>query len=581
MSIRTVQGSALQSRHSAFASRNNGGSVTDTTQPWVRNRHWLALPEMLETDQAFYGLVAVFPDSSFLALTAAGAYTIDWGDGVVENIATGIQGNHLYDYAATNLVGTEKPVSFISATSTVSRTAHGYANDELVKFYNIQTTTGISENVEYYVVGATADTFQVALTVSGAPISLTSDGSAALLPYRQAVVAVTPQAGQQLTALNLNVKHTQTNLQVYETGWLDIICGSPDFSTTGLVIGQIVTTEIVRKRMLERVRIKNCGSSNTFSYRFSNLTELRSIEILNCAAVINTSFMFQNCYSLQTVPLFNTAAVTTMSSMFASCYSLQTVPLFNTASVIDMSNMFASCYSLQTVPLFNTASVVNTSGMFQTCYSLQTVPLFNTAAVTTMSSMFQTCYSLQTVPLFNTAKVTTMSNMFNACYILQTVPLFNTAAVTIMSSMFINCYNLQTVPLFNTAKVTTMSNMFNSCYSLQTVPLFNTAAVTNMSSMFNTCDILQTVPALVTTAVTSSSGFSSMFSTCTNLSRIKAKNFRFTFSVASCKLSASALNEIYTNLPTVTAQTITVTGNWGTATDDPTIATAKGWTVTG
>ena len=28
-------------------------------------------------------------------------------------------------------------------------------------------------------------------------------------------------------------------------------------------------------------------------------------------------------------------------------------------------------------------------------------------------------------------------------------------------------------------------------------------------------------------------------------------------------------------------ETITVTGNWGTATDNPTIATAKGWSVTG
>ena len=46
-------------------------------------------------------------------------------------------------------------------------------------------------------------------------------------------------------------------------------------------------------------------------------------------------------------------------------------------------------------------------------------------------------------------------------------------------------------------------------------------------------------------------------------------------------LSSDALNEIYTNLATVTGQTITVTGNYGTAGDDPTIATAKGWTVTG
>jgi len=99
--------------------------------------------------------------------------------------------------------------------------------------------------------------------------------------------------------------------------------------------------------------------------------------------------------------------------------------------------------------------------------------------------------------------------------------------------------------------------------------------------MFSGCYNLTSVPELITTSVTSLSNFSGMFGSCANLTSIKAKNFNFTFSVASCKLSATALNEIYTNLPTATGQTITVTGNYGVATDDTTIATAKGWTVTG
>jgi hypothetical protein len=49
----------------------------------------------------------------------------------------------------------------------------------------------------------------------------------------------------------------------------------------------------------------------------------------------------------------------------------------------------------------------------------------------------------------------------------------------------------------------------------------------------------------------------------------------------TCKLGATELNEIYTNLPVVVGQTITVSNNVGTTGDDPTIATAKGWTVTG
>lgn len=73
-----------------------------------------------------------------------------------------------------------------------------------------------------------------------------------------------------------------------------------------------------------------------------------------------------------------------------------------------------------------------------------------------------------------------------------------------------------------------------------------------------------------------------MFGTNSSNSRIPVTGMRFSFSVASCKLSAVALNEIFTGLPTVTGQTITVTGNYGVnqAEYNPSIATAKGWTVT-
>ena len=150
-----------------------------------------------------------------------------------------------------------------------------------------------------------------------------------------------------------------------------------------------------------------------------------------------------------------------------------------------------------------------------------------------------------------------------------------------MSQMFAGCTSLQTVPLFNTIKVTVMNNMFQSCPSLQTVPLFNTIALTAMSSMFSGCSSLQTVPALNANTITNSASYGNMFQACPSLSEIKMINLKFTCTVANCKLSATALNEIYTNLPTVTGQSINVTGNHGTSTDNPAIAQAKGWSVTG
>jgi surface protein len=122
--------------------------------------------------------------------------------------------------------------------------------------------------------------------------------------------------------------------------------------------------------------------------------------------------------------------------------------------------------------------------------------------------------------------------------------------------------------------------MFTGCSALQSVPLFNTAAVANMQSMFSSCISLVNAPALNTSAVTSGN-FSGMFSGCSSLSAAPLSGTNQNISYAACKLSPAALNAIYTGLSaTGSGKTITVTGNWGTASHTPSIATAKGWTVT-
>ena len=112
---------------------------------------------------------------------------------------------------------------------------------------------------------------------------------------------------------------------------------------------------------------------------------------------------------------------------------------------------------------------------------------------------------------------------------------------------------MQSVPALNTANGTNFSSMFQNCYSLQSVPALNTANGTNFSNMFTGCSSLQSIG-------------------CTNIAA--------DISVANCSLSGPALDAIYANLATA-SKTITVTGNYGTASDTPSIATAKGWTVAG
>jgi hypothetical protein len=174
------------------------------SSPYVRPPAWLALPVLTDASIRFVGLHAVYPDSNFVALSAAGDYTVDWGDGSsAVNVATGVQANYQYDFTTAALAGTNAPVTLQDTGDTVTRTAHGHSNGATVRFYNLVSTTGVSENTPYFVISATANTFQVSLTLGGSAIALTTDGSATLLPYRQAIVSVTMQAAQTFTSLNL------------------------------------------------------------------------------------------------------------------------------------------------------------------------------------------------------------------------------------------------------------------------------------------------------------------------------------------------------------------------------------------
>lgn len=76
--------------------------------------------------------------------------------------------------------GASGAVTFTDTGDTVDLTAHGLINGDTVSFSVITTTTGIVIDTVYYVVGATANTFQVALTAGGTAIALTNNGTGTL-----------------------------------------------------------------------------------------------------------------------------------------------------------------------------------------------------------------------------------------------------------------------------------------------------------------------------------------------------------------------------------------------------------------
>jgi surface protein len=118
--------------------------------------------------------------------TTAGSTTITMAN--TTNIAVGMQ-----------ITGTGSPlttaraVTFTDAGDLVNLASHGLSNGDEVSFATIVTTTGIVTNRIYYVVNAAAGTFQVAATLGGPALPITTTGTpSGTLRYRTQVVSINP-----------------------------------------------------------------------------------------------------------------------------------------------------------------------------------------------------------------------------------------------------------------------------------------------------------------------------------------------------------------------------------------------------
>lgn len=326
--------------------------------------------------------------------------------------------------------------------------------------------------------------------------TLTNEG------FRQAIVTITPQAGQNLTVVNLYTRVAGSGNGAC-SGWLDIKMAGSLVTTFGLGTG--VSTIIHRN--------------------------LQHFEYVGPSSITAQTATFQQCTALKTITGTEwTALMTNLSSFFSGCLSLIEIPLLDTHSCSTFTSMFTGCASLREIPLLNTSAGTN------------------------FASMFSGCQQLEEIPLLDTHLSTTCANMF------------------------LNCTNLKIIPLLNTILCTNFSGMFNGCLSLKTVPVFNMAAATNVTTMFSNCASLAIVPAIALPATTGA--LTNMFAACTALGKILMTGIKNSINLP-CRLSAAELDRVYTNLATVSGQTITVTGNPGTTGDTPSIAIAKGWTVTG
>lgn len=525
---------------------------------WERPTQWRSGPAVNIGDQKIVITNAVYDtDNNFAAFTCTGNFNVDWGDGSAS-----------VNYASLN-----------TASKNYDKTTYS---------------------------GLTSDVFR---------------------GYKTLNIVITPQAGATFSGqINFALKHPQSGLQsYYSSGYLEIIMSAP-FATGGLVTSDTTFNNRSAARLLEHFRWIGTAnlSGGAVAAAFIGCNNLKIIsEFPSTRNCTDFQSLFHSCHNLEYIPpsICETQNGTNLAFMFYLCSRLKRVPgTLNTSKAITLTQLFQDCQNLKRIPRLDTSKVTSTSlaGLFSGCRTLEEIPgevnaisatslnsvffgcdnlrylpaIINTSNITNFASMFSQTRALQTVPYFDTTKGTDFNNMFNTSGIREFDPqwgnTFNMPNAINTSNMFRFDRTLERVPnTFNTgATLTTANAMFYECYALTNCPNINLSGAANLTELFYNCRAIKEIPNINLRTNTAGTYTNTFFQNW-NLSQCGMSGFTgANVSFASCSLGATALNQIYTNLGVVgasgaNARTITVSGNWGTANDTPSIATNKGWAVSG
>ena len=215
------------------------------------------------------------------------------------------------------------------------------------------------------------------------------------------------------------------------------------------------------------------------------------------------------------------------------------------------------------------------------------------------TASFYLCKSLDSVQ-WDISKTTLPNEMFRDGHI-NFNPVYDLPEATDLSFFMINTTGVTSVTLTNTRKVKLAPSAFRSP-SLVTVnrmdfealinatamcmapsmvhhPGWNGELVQDVSNLFTNCALLETVGDIGMANVTNTN---QMFQGCAKLRSVTLRGLKVSVAINGLKLDATALDAVFTSLGTANAgATINITGNPGAATCNKTIATSKGWGVTG
>ena len=403
-------------------------------------------------------------------------------------------------------------------------------------------------------------------------------------------------------------------------------------STTTIIIDSAFNTCSSLETIIFPPNVKLSGS---LAGSFQGCNSLVYISLpMDATAVTAMSNTFNGCNSLQTLTLPSTAPSVniTMQSAFQNCFSLDEITIPSTYNITSLVSAFASCRNLKSITLPNNAqnSITSMAGICNGCSKLKSIVMPTSLnGVITLASAFINCFSLESIVFPSSMPaLTIMNSMCSGCGSLETITLptsISGGATNCFGGVFTNCQRIKEIvypaTLTTPATATLFTNELQNCYSLKSVTLPSTqlTGINNATNMFSSCRTLTGVTnsSFIGNTSTATTTYVNGTTMATDARSIQSLSFSCKFSklelqgtgsganqsalsslrllnngsgqyggstphinVSFTSMDATALNQLFTDLPTITSKTITVVGTPGAATCDTSIATAKGWTVT-
>lgn len=297
--------------------KNNAGSAP-TSYP--KPKDWLPMPSFAAGEHVFNGLFYVTEYSRQVQIDIAGNYTVDWGDGVVENYNAGIA-SHTYDYS--------------TITSAV-------------------LTDGTKQVIVSVVPQDGSDLTKVDLNSSVAP-------------YNQNWLEVN-LSGTNISVVKVNGLPA---LKAFDfKGTNNITNFSSFFSST--------------KALTHVISIDTTGANNFYAFffmchsliqvpaldgtlvtnmyqMFTDCFSITTIPAFDAPLATSTSRIYRNCEALPKIPLITFPSTTTLLSAFANCPNLSSIPALDIGGATDIRVMFTGSTNIKRIELYNIASAIDIS----------------------------------------------------------------------------------------------------------------------------------------------------------------------------------------------------------------------------